>query len=372
MDTRRYRLTGPDSLAAAAAEGVKVLREGGLLAFPTETVYGVAACATNAGAMERLRALKDRPARPFTVHLGRIEQVAAFVAAPPAEARRVMKKAWPGPLTVVLPTGGRLATEAWNPSPADQLCYEDTIGLRLPDDAAAQAILGAIDPPVVAASANLAGGEPPTTADGVLEALGGRIDLVIDAGPCPVGRPSTIVRFQASGGLEVLREGAVSARALEVMSRRQILFICTGNTCRSPMAEGLARRLLAERLGCLPGELPLRGWYVISAGTMGGAGLPPTEQAVAAAAERGADISGHCSWPATADVIRGSDLILCMTEAHRRQIIQIAPAAADRVERLDPDRDIADPVGGSLEVYRRAIAQIARAVEARLDGFLTL
>ncbi|MFW6146646.1 MAG: L-threonylcarbamoyladenylate synthase [Planctomycetota bacterium] len=372
METRRYKLTGPQAIVEAAAEGVKVLQAGGLLAFPTETVYGVGACATIAEAMDRLRTLKERPARPFTVHIGRLEQVKAFVADPPAEARRIMRKAWPGPLTVVLPTGGSLATTAWNPSPADRLCHDDTIGLRLPDEPVARAILGAVDAPVVAASANLAGGAPTTTAEGVLDALDGRIDLVLDAGPCPVGRPSTVVRFDDKGTFEVLREGAISARRLQVMTERQILFVCTGNTCRSPMAAGVAKAMLAERRGCPIGELDRRGWHVLSAGTVAGAGAPATEAAMVVASERGADIAAHRSRPATADVIRSSDLILCMTEAHRQQIIQIAPTAADRVERLDPQRDIADPVGGSAATYRRTIDQIARAVEARLDSLLSL
>ncbi len=372
METRRYKLTDPQAIVQAAAEGVKVLQAGGLLAFPTETVYGVGACATIGEAIERLRALKDRPERPFTVHIGRLEQVRAFVTQPSAQAQRVMRKAWPGPLTVVLPTGGSLATAAWNPSPADRLCFDDTIGLRLPDDPVTRQILGGIEAPVVAASANLAGGEPPTTARGVLEALDGRIEMIIDAGPCPVGRPSTIARFDADGTFEVLRAGAISTRKLELMTERQILFVCTGNTCRSPMAEAVTKAMLADRLGYPIGELPARGWHVLSVGTLGMVGAPATEGAVVAACERGADLAAHRSRPATEEVIRASDLILCMTEAHRQQIIQIAPTAADRVERLDPQRDIADPIGGSVAVYRHTIDQIAHAVEMRLNSFWDL
>jgi len=367
MKTRVTKVTCPAEVAEAAAEGAEIVSGGGLVAFPTETVYGLAACAARASAMERLRALKNRPDRPFTVHIGRHEQVLDYVADPPAMAARVMRKAWPGPLTVVLPTGAGFADRGWDEVVAEQISHEGSIGLRLPDDPVARSMLAAVGGPVVAPSANPAGEAPPNTADDVFKTLDGQIELVIDAGPTPIGRSSTIVRFGATDEFEIVREGAITKRTLELLSQRQILFVCTGNTCRSPMGEGIGRVELAARLDCLPGDLAPQGWKVSSAGTMAFAGAPATPAAVSAAAELGADISGHRNQPVTEQLINSSDLILCMTGGHVRQVREIAPNAADRVCLLDNAGDIADPIGGSETMYRGTAQHILQAIRAQLD-----
>jgi L-threonylcarbamoyladenylate synthase len=110
MSTRVIRVGKDADAAAAAAQGAAALKRGLLVAFPTETVYGLAAVATNEKAMERLRELKNRPARPFSVHLGRPEDARRYVKDLSPAARRLMAKAWPGPLSLVVPVGGRLAS----------------------------------------------------------------------------------------------------------------------------------------------------------------------------------------------------------------------------------------------------------------------
>jgi protein-tyrosine phosphatase len=365
METRVIHVRTESDAPSAAAEGAHVLAAGGLVGFPTETVYGVAAVATDDGAMERLRELKSRPKRPFSVHIGRLEDAFRYVSDPPMRARWLMEKAWPGPLTLLLPTGGSLADKRLNRKGLyERLCSEDTIGLRCPADAVASQMLSAVGDPVVAPSANKAGAASPRTGDDVLSGLDGRIDLLLDAGPTRHGRDSTIVLFTGDGW-KMVRRGVYDERAVRRMMRRRVLFVCSGNTCRSPLAAGVARKLLAGRLGCRIGELPNRGIDVLSAGLHTAGGGRASPEALQAAREQGADISRHRTRRATAELITDADLVFCMTEAQVEAARGLVPQGAD-IRRLDPQGDVPDPVGGGEKAYRRTARDITRAVEKLL------
>jgi L-threonylcarbamoyladenylate synthase len=172
---------------AAVAAAARSLREGGLVAFPTETVYGLGADATNASAIARLYQAKGRPAfNPLIAHvsdLGAAEQIANLNA----QAIALAEAFWPGPLTLVLPRTGDCNVAEFATAGLD------TIAIRVPAHGVARAILRAFGGPVVAPSANLSGHVSPTTAAHVRSDLAGRIDLIIDGGPVAVGVESTIV-----------------------------------------------------------------------------------------------------------------------------------------------------------------------------------
>lgn len=363
----RYKTTSPD----AVAEARKVLDAGGIVAFPTETVYGLAVRADLPDALGRLRDLKDRPQRPFTVHIGRREQVRAYIDPVPAPARQLMRRAWPGPLTLVLPVSpSGLTTEAWRGDIQRQLCYEGTIGFRCPDHPAATELLVDQPGPVVAPSANPAGKPPATSAEMVLDWLDGRIDCVLDGGPSRLAKASTIAAVGADGTVRLLREGAYDQRMLEDMMRRRILFVCTGNTCRSPMAEVLARLELAEQLGCEPDALADRGWDIQSAGVAAVSGAPAAPESQQAVAELGGDLSAHRSQPAGSELINSSDLIFCMTDQHRTAVLDVAPTASQRVLLLDETGPIGDPIGAGIDTYRQVAEHIQQAIRTRMSEIL--
>lgn len=186
----------------AVAHATAVLRAGGLVAFPTETVYGLGADACSAVAVGRIYAAKSRPSdNPLIAHVADLATAARLVARPTALARELAERWWPGPLTLVVP--------ALPGVPAVTRAGLDTIAIRCPDHPVARALLGTSGLALAAPSANRSGRPSPTTAAHVQHDLGDRVDLILDGGPSAVGLESTVV--DATGATPVvLRDGAIT------------------------------------------------------------------------------------------------------------------------------------------------------------------
>jgi tRNA threonylcarbamoyl adenosine modification protein (Sua5/YciO/YrdC/YwlC family) len=371
--TKVIKILRAAEIGPAAGLAAAMLADGKLVGFATDTVYGIAAQADHAAAMNRLRELKSRPARPFSVHIGLADQVGLYVKDIPRNARRLIDKAWPGPITLLLKVGGKLADDALQRAGLyDVLCSDDTIGIRFPDEPFARAMLSAAGP-VVAPSANLAGQPSPRNAGEVLADLDGKIDLLVDSGQTRLGRDSTIISFaqaQIGAGLDdwtIVRKGAMDERTIRHLLVRRIVFVCTGNTCRSPMAAGLAQMLLAGAANCEVGELKAHGYDVSSAGIYAISGGRATPEAVEAAWLLGADITRHRSKELTTELINSADLVFCMTSSQVSQASRLVPSAAGKIRRLDEQCDIADPIGGGGDDYTKTAGRIMRALKRLLD-----
>lgn len=184
-----------------------VLRWGGIVAFPTETVYGLGANAFNPAAVAKIFAAKGRPAdNPLIVHIAREEELSGLVRKIPPTAYLLMEYFWPGPLTLVLPRTRAV--------PDIVTAGLDTVGIRMPDHPVALALLEKARVPVAAPSANLSGKPSPTTGLDVLRDLAGKADLVIDGGPAQVGVESTVLDMTVNPPM-ILRPGGVSREELE-------------------------------------------------------------------------------------------------------------------------------------------------------------
>ena len=191
-----------DVRAAAAA-----IRAGGLVGMPTETVYGLAADATNRLAIERLYTVKGRPTdHPSIVHIATVDDARSWVAEWPAEADLLARRFWPGPLTLILPAGNRADPAA--------LGGTGTVALRLPDSLLALELIEACGTGLAAPSANRFGRVSPTTALHVAEDLGRDVDLILDGGRCGIGLESTIVDLTGAKP-RILRPGAITAEMVE-------------------------------------------------------------------------------------------------------------------------------------------------------------
>lgn len=342
------------------AEAAEILENGGLLAFPTETVYGLGALEKNSAACEKLRSLKERPpGKPFTVLLhdaGEVSRRATELSIP---ARRLMKRFWPGPLSIVLPTGARGAGE--------------TTGFRIPDSTVTLALLKRLGGPLLAPSANPPGCAPALDAEGVLACFDGKIDGILDSGPVELQQPSTVVEV-GEGGLKVLREGSIGLEDMENASRgAAVLFVCTGNTCRSPMAEGMFRKLLGEKKGGGIDGLAGLGYRVLSAGTSAFGGSGASEEAVEVLRERGCDIQSHVSRPLSEELLREADRIYALTSSHRAGILALGASmdlpGLEQILRPIAARDISDPIGLDVNGYRLCADEIETGLRKILEAY---
>lgn len=347
----------------------KILKGGGLVAFPTETVYGLAARADIPSAIARLREVKGRDAaKAFTVHVPDPAVADNFAPQLSGVAARLIRKSWPGPLTLIVGVADPNATpiaSGLDASAISAIYYNKTVGLRCPSSPIARDMLRAAGGPVVAASANHSGKQPPRSGGEVQKHLADGFDLLLDAGDTQYAKSSTIVSIKGAS-FELLRSGVYDERMVHDMATLRILFVCTGNTCRSPMAAALARKIFADRLGCEMLKLEDRGILIESAGTSGGWG-EVSAHAVNVMKKRGIDIGSHKSAPLSASLLRSADYIFAMTGGHRAAILHTAPEVADRVSLVLGDDDVSDPVGGSVEVYERCAAQIEQSLRDRLQ-----
>ena len=208
MKTRMMRISDSEDVRdEELREAARILRTGGLVAFPTETVYGLGANALDEKAAGKIYAAKGRPSdNPLIAHISSIEELKPLVREIPEVGRQLAKAFWPGPLTLIFPKSGRV--------PYGTTGGLDTVAVRMPGMAVARRLIALAGVPVAAPSANLSGRPSPTTAQHVWQDMEGKIDLILDGGPVGIGVESTIV--DVSGEIPaLLRPGAITIEMLE-------------------------------------------------------------------------------------------------------------------------------------------------------------
>ena len=356
MATEVLKVLDRGALSEELARAGAILRAGGLVAFPTETVYGIAAAAIDPAAVERLYALKGRPRdKPMSIMVAGMEPVLQRCPDMPPKARHLIKRYWPGSLTVVLPTRHPDGSAA------------GLIGFRYPSHPLAQGLVQAAGVPLLVPSANLSGQPPATTVEEVLAQFPDQLDLVIDGGPTEKGLASTVVKVEGDE-VTVLREGAIPAWRIDQPHWSHVLFVCTGNTDRSPLAAALLRRRLSETLGIPEGELEERGYRVSSAGLAADPGARASRRTRRIAREvftPPIDLDEHRAQKLTQELLGQATRIICMEAAQREQILAFFPHRVREVFLLDPEgSDIPDPAGEGMQIYRR--------LANRLDAAATL
>jgi protein-tyrosine phosphatase len=339
-----------------------------LVAFPTETVYGVAASALIPEAVERLCAGKGRSGnKPLALAIRSSAEARDWVPRMSPVGWRLARRCWPGPLTLVFGDSVEKGLVSRLPERVRQrVCPSGTLGLRTPAHPAIWETLCRLPGPLALSSANRSGEPAATTAEEVRQALGNDVALLIDDGPTRYRQASTVVRVNGNAW-SILREGVLTSAELELQASCVIVFVCTGNTCRSPLAEALCKKLLAERLGCTPEELPRRGFIILSAGLAASMGGEAAPEAVETARELGADLRDHVSRPLTSKLVAQADYLIAMTKSHLQALTAQFRDTGPRPRLLsESGEDLPDPIGCELEVYQACARQILRDLEALL------
>jgi protein-tyrosine phosphatase len=296
---------------------------------------------------------------PLTLAVKSVEEVLDYVPQLPPVGKRLARRCWPGPMTMQLADAQPDSLVQRLPAEVRQAIAKDgEIRIRVPGHPLMLSALRMIAGPLVIASARRLGGPDCVTAHELVELLAGDVDVIFDAGKCRFAQPSSLVRITDSQ-LEVKRSGAVSEANLKRLASWMAVLVCTGNTCRSPMAEALLRKRLADKLGCPVSDVEERGAIVLSAGTSAAPGGRAAEEAIAIMRERGLDLTAHESQPLDERLVQFADVIITMTRSHRDAIVSVYPQAASRTFVLSRGRgDVADPIGGPPELYRRCAEQI--------------
>jgi tRNA threonylcarbamoyl adenosine modification protein (Sua5/YciO/YrdC/YwlC family) len=339
---------------------VQALVEGKVVALPTETVYIAAASGLADRAVQRLLALRQgKLDGPATLAVRSVDEVLDYVPRLPRVGQRLARRCWPGPVTLQLADAHpESAIHRLPPRVKDAVVSGGEIRVRVPAHETVLGVLRLLAGPVVMIGAHRATEEASVTAQDVIRTLDAEVDVVLDDGRCKFAQRSSIVRVD-DNGFSIVRQGVFNEMNLKRLASFMIVLVCTGNTCRSPMAEALLKKRIAERLKCKIEELDDRGVVVMSAGLSAPPGGRAAAEAIQTMQEHKLDLTQHESQPLSERLVKFADCIITMTGGHRDSILQAWPEAEPRVHLISRGQgDVADPIGGPIELYRRCAEQL--------------
>ncbi len=349
---------------------VQSLVEGKLVATPAETAYHVLASGLNPSAVEQLMQLPGRALdRSPCVFLRSAHEAIDYSPKMSMIASRIAHRGWPGPLVLQLPACDPASLACQLPSSVHEslIVEKRFLSQRV---AAHQAIMQAmrlLPGPLVAAPLVDAEGNAACTRQQV-EALAGKgLAIIVDDGPTHFGGFATCLRIDENH-CTVTSPGVLDQSALTRLGQLTVLLVCTGNTCRSPMAEAILRRLLTERFASQLAEGQPPPAVAVSAGLSAFPGGPASPEAISVMKQKGLSLVHHQSRAVSDRLVMQADLVLTMTKSHRNAIVQRWPELSSKTHLLSNNHgDVSDPFGGSESVYAACAVQIEQFLRGWVD-----
>jgi protein-tyrosine phosphatase len=338
---------------AVLEQAVDAIRRGELVAFPTETGYAVAGLAGEAAPAKAIPVAEA----DWSLALPQPNRLGEWVADLGPVAVRLARRCWPGPLRMRLQGESNPAKLALLSGPARERVMEDeALALRIPAHETFLEVLHQLSEPLVLAEGS--GESGPVW----INSMGNAVSMVLEDDTPRFPQSPTWVRIRQSEW-KIEKEGVYSQEELERLAACFVYFVCTGNTCRSPMAAAIARKLLADRLACSEEDLPLRGFLVMSGGIAAEYDQPAAAEAQQAVRSCGGELSRHSSRQVNPELLAQSDYLFTMTRGQAESLVALYPDLNLSPRLLAGDVDLEDPLGGDQNIYDECAQAIRKHVQ---------
>lgn len=362
-------------------EASRCLDKGGLIVYPTDTLYGLGVDAYNRKAVNKLFRVKKRDKRnAVSIMLNSMQQIKEIFGFDPPDIKNDLDKILPGRCTAIINNSYQKKIPILE-NPNKPGSYLQKVAIRIPAHPISGSLAHLFDSPISCTSANLSGQQNNYTVDNIVSQLGNQIDLVLDAGRTPASQGSTILDF-TTDPYSVLREGDISVNELNklfgkdkitvVKTKYVITFVCSGNICRSPIAEAILKKMISK-------TKYKNDVYIHSAGTLSIPTSAAHGYAVDICNEADIDLTHHLSKHINKDMVKNSDIVFCMAQNHMSYLLKKYSLYKNKFSLLKqwqrPKQisipSIADPIGHEKDFFKSTFIEIRSELKRVLPAILT-